>query len=73
VVVQRFTPDAMLQLLGRTLQTVRPGDKKRRLIGSAAEYVAVLRRDFGLDVPEAASLWPRICARHDALFAPLPA
>jgi hypothetical protein len=27
-----------------------------------------MRRQFGLDVPEAASLWPRIVARHEALF-----
>jgi len=67
-VAQRWRPDGLLQLRGRTLRQVRPGQVEQRLIGSADEYVAVLARDFDLDLPEAATLWPRICARHEALF-----
>lgn len=72
-VVQRFTPQGLLQLRGRTLRAVRPGHKAERLIGSADEYAEVLARDFGLELPEAAALWPRIEARHAELFAPAPA
>jgi N-hydroxyarylamine O-acetyltransferase len=68
-VVQRFTTDGLLQLRGKTLRKVRPGAKAERLIGSAGEYVDVLARDFGLELPEAARLWPRIEARHAKLFA----
>ena len=31
--------------------------------------MAVLRDDFTLDVPEVQALWPRICARHEAVEA----
>ena len=37
-------------------------------VGSG-EFVALLKREFELDAPEAAGLWDRICARHDELFA----
>ncbi len=72
-VVQRHTPDGLLQLRGRTLRRVRPDGLDSRLLASADEYAAVLARDLGLDLPEAAGLWPRICARHDELFAAQPA
>ena len=68
-VVQRFTPQALLQLRGRTLRRVQPGAKQERLLNSADELVEVLAGDFGLDLPDAASLWPRIVERHDQLFA----
>jgi N-hydroxyarylamine O-acetyltransferase len=68
-VVQRFTPQALLQLRGRTLRRLQPGAKQERLLNSADELVEVLAGDFGLDLPEAASLWPRIVERHDQLFA----
>jgi N-hydroxyarylamine O-acetyltransferase len=68
-VVQRHTPEAVLQLRGRTLRRVRPGGVEQRLLGSSDEYLEVLARDFGLDLPEAARLWPRICARHAEVFA----
>jgi len=35
---------------------------------SPAALVAALRHWFKLDLPEAATLWRRICARHAALF-----
>ncbi|MCR5880898.1 arylamine N-acetyltransferase [Phenylobacterium sp. J367] len=68
-VVQRWRPGGLLlQMRGRSLREVRPGGVETRLVGSADEYVAVLAERFGLDLPEAAGLWPRICARHEALF-----
>lgn len=69
LVVQRFTGAEILQLHGRVLRTLRPASKRERVIASADELVTVLSREFGLDVPEAASLWPRVLARHEELFA----
>jgi N-hydroxyarylamine O-acetyltransferase len=68
-IVQRFTPDAILQLRGRVLRRVGLTGKSEHLIGSADEFVAILDHDLALDLPDAATLWPRICARHDQLFA----
>ncbi|MEO8114801.1 MAG: arylamine N-acetyltransferase [Phenylobacterium sp.] len=72
-ICQRHTPEALLLLRGRALRRVRPGEKEDRLLGSADEFVEVLARDFDLDLPEAAALWPRICERHEMLFAGAPA
>ena len=70
LICQRFKGDGViLQLLGRSLRTLRPGTKSDRILVSADELISVLAGDFGLDVPEAASLWPRICARHDEVLA----
>ena len=68
LVVQRFTGDEILQLHGRVLRALRPDSRRERVLDSADDLVRVLHRQFGLDVPEAASLWPRIMARHDELF-----
>lgn len=64
----RHRPDGIVALLGRTIGEVTPAGKTRRLIGSADEFVAVLNREFGLDTPQAADLWPAICLKHDELF-----
>ena len=68
VVVQRRTADTHVSLRGRVLATTHAAHVERRLLGSADEFVATLRDGFDLDVPEAAGLWPSICARHEALF-----
>ena len=68
-VVQRHTPDGYLLLRGRTLISVTMEGQTSRLLDDAGEYVAVLRHAFGLDLPEAAALWPRICARHEQVVA----
>jgi N-hydroxyarylamine O-acetyltransferase len=69
-VVQRHVPDGLLQLRGRSFRRITAAGPQDRLVDTAEDYVATLARDFALDLPEAASLWPRICARHDQLFAP---
>lgn len=70
LICQRFKGDGViLQLLGRSLRTLRPGTRQDLILASADELMSVLASDFGLDVPEAASLWPRICARHEAVLA----
>ena len=68
-VAQRFRGEEILQLRGRVLSRVRPDGKTTRTLASADEFVAVLAQDFGLDLPEAADLWPRIVARHEAVLA----
>jgi N-hydroxyarylamine O-acetyltransferase len=67
-VVQRHRPDGFAVMRGRVLKT-RGEDAATREIASAADYVDTLARVFGLDLPEAGQLWPKIEARHRELFA----
>ena len=57
------------QPLDQSFIGIRPGVRDERIIASADEMVAVLKDDFTLDVPEAATLWPRVVARHEAVMA----
>jgi N-hydroxyarylamine O-acetyltransferase len=66
-VCQRHFPDRLELLRGKVLRTVRAAGVAQRTLASPDEYVDVLRRVFALDLPEAASLWPRIEARHAEL------
>ena len=68
-VCQRHTEDGLSILRGRVLRELTPHDHKDHLIADADEYVSALDEIFGLRLPEAASLWPRICARHEAHLA----
>jgi N-hydroxyarylamine O-acetyltransferase len=69
LVVQRRTADTHLSLRGRVLAAIHAIRVDRRLLNSADELVATLRDNFDLNLPEAATLWPSICARHEVLFA----
>jgi N-hydroxyarylamine O-acetyltransferase len=69
LVVQRRTADTHLSLLGRVLTATHATRVDKQLLNSADELLATLRDSFDLDTPDAASLWPSICARHEALFA----
>lgn len=69
LVVQRRTADTHLSLRGRILSTIHATQIDKRLMCSADELVATLRDSFDLDIPEATTLWPSICERHEALFA----
>lgn len=68
LVVQRRTRDTHLSLRGRVLTTLHSSHEEKTLLESPDELVATLRERFNLDVPEVASLWPTICARHDEVF-----
>jgi N-hydroxyarylamine O-acetyltransferase len=68
-VLQRHADKGIWMMRGRVLREVTPLEVKDYLVDSAAEYVNVLADVFGLGLPEAASLWPRICARHEALLS----
>lgn len=65
----RHQPDGICVILGRVLRKVTAQGKTDALMGSADEFVGVLHDIFDLDLPEAASLWPAICAKHDELFS----
>ena len=67
-VIQRHRPDRLLLMRGRAFRTLTATESIDRLIADADDYVATLKADFGVDVPEAAALWPAIAARHEALF-----
>ncbi len=68
-IVQRHRADEILQMRGRVLRRVTPAGVTQETIGSAEEWVEVLAREFDLDVPEAATLWPRVLARHEEVMA----
>ena len=56
-------------LLGRVLREMTAQGVTTRTLNSPEELLQALGDVFGLDVPEVANLWPRICARHDAVLA----
>lgn len=68
-VVQRHTPEGLVILRGRTVRHLTPHGQTDRLLDDAADLVATLSREFGLELPEATSLWPKIVARHEAYRA----
>lgn len=67
--VQRRDAGRYLMLRGKVLSDVGVYGEVRRELASEAELVDVLRDVFLIDVPQAAALWPAICARHEALFS----
>lgn len=65
LICERYAPDGgHLKLVGRTLtRTDAAGVKAEQTIASADALTQVLEDTFGIDEPEAASLWPRVMAR----------
>ncbi len=69
LVCQRFAGDGLVVLRGRILRHVGPnGIRAERVLADASDLRATLARAFDLDVPEARSLWPKICARHEEVM-----
>jgi N-hydroxyarylamine O-acetyltransferase len=68
LVVQRRTVETHVSLRGRVLTTTHSSRVDKKLLASADELVAALHDSFDLDVPDAATLWPAICERHNAVF-----
>jgi N-hydroxyarylamine O-acetyltransferase len=68
LVVQRRMGDTHISLRGRVLTTLHGTGEEKIKLASVEDLVAALRDKFGLNVPEAATLWPAICARHEAVF-----
>jgi N-hydroxyarylamine O-acetyltransferase len=71
LVVQRRAGNSQLTLRGRVLSISHPTHLEKSLLQSGEELVETLRHRFDLDVPEAATLWPRIVAKHEELFGPV--
>ena len=69
LVVQRHVPHGLEILRGRTLRTIRADGISNTVIADEDELVKVLKKVFALDVPEAATLWPKIVARHEEVLA----
>ncbi|HEY2033110.1 MAG TPA: arylamine N-acetyltransferase [Rhizomicrobium sp.] len=69
LVVQRHVPHGLEILRGRTLRTVRADGISERVIANADELVATLKTVFALDIPDVATLWPKIVARHEEVMA----
>lgn len=67
-VLQHHVSDGLWQMRGRVLRKTTPAGKIDHVVDSAAEYVGVLAEVFKLHLPEAADLWPKICARHEELL-----
>lgn len=68
LVAQRRAGDSHASLRGRVLTLSRADRHEEFLIEDARTLVDTLLTRFGLDVPAAATLWPAICERHEALF-----
>lgn len=66
--VRRLMPEAHYSQKGRVLETTTRVGVTKQILESADDLVASLRDRFDLDEPRAASLWPTIVARHEALF-----
>jgi N-hydroxyarylamine O-acetyltransferase len=63
-VCQRHVPGGLAILRGKVLKRVTAAGVSRQELGSGEELVKALRDVFDLDLPEAATLWPAIEARH---------
>ncbi|HEY4114970.1 MAG TPA: arylamine N-acetyltransferase [Rhizomicrobium sp.] len=68
LVCQRHTQDGITMLRGRVLRKVTSQATQERTLQDADDLRQTLANEFDLDVPEAAALWPKIVARHDAVF-----
>jgi N-hydroxyarylamine O-acetyltransferase len=68
LVCQRHTEDGIVILRGRVLRKVTPQTTQERTLQDADDLLQTLGTEFDLDVPEAVTLWPKVVARHNALF-----
>lgn len=68
LVCQKFVPHGYDIQVGRVAKQVTPQGKREWLIDSADELLETLSDRFGLDVPEVASLWDAMVARHEEVF-----
>jgi len=68
LVAQLRSQEQHLALRGRVLHVATGNGVAKQVLNSADEIVATLASRFGLDLPEAAGLWPRIAARHEEIM-----
>ena len=65
---QRRLKNKHIVLRGRVMSTFTKNEKHKLLINSATELQERLNRDFNLDIPQIADIWPKILNRHQQLF-----
>jgi len=65
---QRHYENRHIVLRGRLLRTISPDGLHEVLLQTSDELVKCLSNEFGLDLPEVATVWPRIMRRHIQLF-----
>jgi N-hydroxyarylamine O-acetyltransferase len=65
----RFRADGVIGLRGRVVRTVTQHGYEDRILNSADELVRFFDEELDLRDPDLASLWPKICARHDVVMA----
>lgn len=63
-VCQRYVDSELRILRGRVLKIVRDGAIEQRTVDSALDYERTLADAFGIELPEAPSLWQKVSARH---------
>lgn len=68
LVVQQRQGDIHMTLRGRVMTTLSSRGKQQEMIDSPGQLVECIRDIFDLDVPEIATCWPGITARHEAVF-----
>lgn len=68
LVAQRRGVDHHVSLRGRVLKWITPDGVNKEILQSSDELIESLKTIFEIDMPDAAALWPAICARHDAVF-----
>jgi N-hydroxyarylamine O-acetyltransferase len=64
----RHRDSGFVALRGRVLREVTPQGICERVLDSADDFGSVIAQIFALNIPDAGSLWPKICARHAELF-----
>ena len=65
----RFRANGVIGLRGRVVRTVTPDGYEDRILESAEELVRFFDEELDLRDPELASLWPKVCARHEIVMA----
>jgi len=68
LVAQQRSAGEHRMLRGRVLSVASERGTEKKILSSSAELVETLRQEFRLDVHGVAALWPKIVARHEALF-----
>jgi N-hydroxyarylamine O-acetyltransferase len=68
LVCQRAIPEGYDVQTGRVVKRITSTGVQQHLINSAEELVESLKQRFGLDFPEAATLWDYIAKQHEKHF-----
>lgn len=63
LICTRMHENSTLVLADRTLEHLKPEGGEKRTISSADELEDVLVHEFGINDPDARTLWPRLCER----------